>query len=754
LPKSSVEPQKRFQLSKASELHFSNPSAILNDMEILAKSIQQEIIIHDPVDLLQSFWLQFWEAISTDSEKSNPDPTGQYQFALEYLHAVLASTPPPEPLPSQLTTEKSSQVLGLLEELRTITLRYCMAQCLSSREEPFGSASADVKFRAYSTWVSIRGNRYQALEGEFFRYVLQPHNSELKQQHGHSAHEISQGIQSAVDSMRFSLARAITQISECLRQSDELSKKEKLSIEEATAQLLHSDHSFRDSLTDATLTIQRAAFCNLSRSSTLPETILHDLSYERGGNSEFFEEGAYCGTPLRTLPARLRPLIKIGREYYAIDGQFLRDSAYRAIQRGLLTRNPGYRQEWNERQKLLAEKAFIEVFDRQLAGSFIATEVFYPDPETGNWVETDLVIITDDTLIVLEAKAGATAMHNPATDLHRHVRAIQGLVLDAYRQCNRFIRYLNSKSSAPIFSHSKSGFRELRQIRISYFNLILPIGLTIENFSPFSAMCKELPGYGPIDGKHPFVSMSIDDLLVLRQFLPTTGRLFHYLEVRQAVAGVAGAQLFDEIDHLGAYLRQNRADQTMLEQLKSADYVWWDGFSDVIDEYFGNPDWQNLAVPEQPYPETVAELLEALDSQRPPGFLNANRIIRNLNSASRANLDNLLTRLTGGGHKRPIMAVLSGNGAKPIQFWGLPDIRFSRIPDIEERAQVACLAAKVKSMPIVFFEVNSYGRIGRICIRQARAPSPIELSYPRLLASALKMEDRRIKLGKHDRKKR
>jgi hypothetical protein len=73
-------------------------------------------------------------------------------------------------------------------------------------------------------------------------------------------------------------------------------------------------------------------------------------------------------------------------------------------------------------------------------------------------------------------------------------------------------------------------------------------------------MAKELPEVQPILGEHPFISMSVDDLFVLGRFLPTTGELVHYLEVRQQVAGLPGALLFDEIDHLGGYISKNRFD--------------------------------------------------------------------------------------------------------------------------------------------------------------------------------------------------
>jgi hypothetical protein len=130
-------------------------------------------------------------------------------------------------------------------------------------------------------------------------------------------------------------------------------------------------------------------------------------------------------------------------------------------------------------------------------------------------------------------------------------------------------------------------------------------------------MCKEIPEVVPILGAHPFISMSVDDLFVLNRFLPSTGELFHYLEVRQAVAGMPKVMIFDEIDHLGAYITRNRFDQDMREHLEKFDFVTWDSFSDVVDRHFEKEDWRTAPVRSQTYPSELASLLEVLNRSRP-----------------------------------------------------------------------------------------------------------------------------------------
>ena len=75
--------------------------------------------------------------------------------------------------------------------------------------------------------------------------------------------------------------------------------------------------------------------CNLSAHTDLPIALLRDLAHEQGSEKSFFAPGPLCGTPLRTPPARVKPLVKLRGDYFAIDSGFLRDAAHRALLSGL-----------------------------------------------------------------------------------------------------------------------------------------------------------------------------------------------------------------------------------------------------------------------------------------------------------------------------------------------------------------------------------------------------------------------------------
>src|SRR6185437_8132784 len=191
----------------------------------------------------------------------------------------------------------------------------------------------DVEFQAKSTWTLIRGHRYQVLEREFFEFALAPHEKALTKAYGIGAAEIAAGMQTIADTIRGGYSDAVATLFEGFDQSQELTAEGGLSLEDAMAKIKAENQGFEEKVAGALKDMFFGGICNVSKHTKLPEAILQDMGYEPGAEKNFFAEGQFRGTPYRTLPARIRPLAKLKDGYYATDGQFVRDSAYRSIQR-------------------------------------------------------------------------------------------------------------------------------------------------------------------------------------------------------------------------------------------------------------------------------------------------------------------------------------------------------------------------------------------------------------------------------------
>lgn len=701
-------------------------------MKATSARMRELIVAMPPHDLLGYIYAQrVMKAMADQSAAEEQCQTGapddlinESQFLLEYVHAVLAS----DAAPANMTFDEAqcAELFELGRKLREQAMFFAMATSADTKDGIFGPDTADIEFRAKSTWVMMRGNRYQVLEGEFYRYVLAPHNNALEEVYGVGAAYIAEGFQAMADATRSGHAEATMEMMKQFEAAQAFAAAQDKPLEEIMEVWVAANAEKAKAAGRAMDDMFRGGIANVSRHTKLPPTLLADLAFQRGEETEFFAAGDFGGTPYGTLPARKKPLIQLGSDYYAVDPCFARDAGYRALLYNLLQRKPVYEKTFRDRQKMMSEAAFADILAAQLPGATVLHEIYYKDPASNKWVENDTLILVDDVLYLVEAKAGAAAsIVSPALDFDRHAQSVQDLVLKAYKQCKRFFNYLNSADEVPLHGKVDGEYEECGRVRHSDYRVMVPIGLTVESFSPFSAYCKELPQVEPLLGRHAFVSLSIDDLLVLKRLLPTPGEFAHYMEVRQAVAGIRQAHLFDEFDHLGAYLKKNRFDQEIAEQLKGdkLHMLIWDGMSDIIDRAFEGEDWETRPFPTQNFPEEVQNLLDALDVTRAYGWLSAESQIRDLGEDGRKNLAKMLFDLRRTLNQYPTRYfVLAGDG-KPLFVWLQQHGQQINWSKVNEKASAASLAVEASNMVGIVAAVSSDGTYHQAQSFSVRVPT-------------------------------
>ncbi|WP_175684032.1 YecA family protein [Burkholderia cenocepacia] len=697
-------------------------ASLLTDMEATAARMRELIVAMPPHDLLGYIYAQrMIKAMADQSDTQDQyeadgsdDLINENQFLLEYVHAVLAS----DVAPADLTFDeaKCAELYELGRKLRQNALFFAMATSADTKDGVFGPDTADIEFHAKTTWVTLRGNRYQVLEGEFYRYVLTPHNDVLKEVYGVDAADIAEGVQAMANATRSGHADAITVMMKQLEAAQAFAATQDQPLEDAMQAWAAANAEQSKDAGRAMDDMFRGGIANVSRHTKLPPTLLADLAYQRGEETEFFAAGDFAGTPYRTLPARKKPLIQLESDYYAVDPCLARDAGYRALLYNLLQRKPGYKKTFEGRQKAMSEAAFADILAAQLPDATVFQEVYYKDPSSKQWSENDTLILVDDVLFLVEAKAGAAAtIASPALDFGRHAQSVQDLVLKAYKQCERFFNYLNSADEVPLYHLVDGKYEECGRVRRADYRVMVPIGLTVESFSPISTYCKELPQVEPLLGRHAFISLSIDDLFVLKRFLPTPGEFAHYMEVRQAVAGMRRAHLFDEFDHLGAYLKKNRFDEDIADQLKDGklNMVIWNGMSEIVDKSFEGEDWESRPFPTQDFPKEVLKLLGALDGTRARGWLSAESHIRDLGEEGRSNLAKMLFDLRQTLNQHPARYfVLCGDGG-PLFVWLQQHNHQVDWGKVNDKASAAAVGVKASNVVGIVAEASADGTYHR-----------------------------------------
>jgi hypothetical protein len=690
-------------------------ASLLKSMETTAAEMRALIVGMPPEELLGYIYAQRLmksmadgEEISVEHDTSAPDDTlNEIQFLLEYVHAVLASDLAPDEM--KFDEAQCTELFALSSKLKEQAMFFAMGSSFDTENEDFGPDTANIEFQIKSTWVLLRGNRYQVLEAEFFSYVLAPHDDLLKEIYGVGADAIAEGFQDMANATRTGHSDAAETMMKQFEAAQSFALEQKKPLEDVMEEWLAANVEQSDATGRAMDDMLRGGTANVSRHTKLPPVLLEDLAYRRGEETEFYAEGDFAGTPYRTLPARKKPLIKLGSDYFAVDPCFARDSGYRSLLFNLLQRKPDYKKSFEDRQKMMSEGAFPDILTAQLSGAIVHQEVYYKDPATNQWSENDTLVLIDDVLYLIEAKAGAAAtIASPALDFRRHSQSVQDLVLKAYKQCARFFNYLNSADEVSLYNREDGKYKECGRIRRSDYRVMFPIGLTVESFSPMSTFCKELQQVEPLLGKHAFLSMSIDDLFVLKRILPTPGMFAHYMEVRQAVAGIKHAHLFDEFDHLGAYIIKNRFDEDIADQLRDdeANMVVWDGMSNVIDRSFEGDSWEDNPAPVQEFPDELLKLLGALDNTRAQGWLSAESLIRNYGEQARKDLAKLLSDLGETLRKHPERYFAFAGDGQLLFVWLQSSEHAAEWLKIQDKASAAALCTESPDIVGVFIKVG------------------------------------------------
>ena len=706
-------------------------------MERESSRARRLILRQPPKQLLGYVWSMYFMNVLGESDEQgdgyrpNKHMIDDMQFMLEFVHAAWSCSAEFAGERDKLNEGEIAEIFDTLTELRNTTMLYCMVKSSEMAAEAGDPGRGNLGFQAMAAWVNLRGRRYQVLEEEFLNFMLGPHDEVLRKCYGTGAEEIAAAIQAIADASRTGLSCVSEEIELGMKAAELFGGPERLSADMVTR--------MRDAVDD----LLYGGICNLSRHTKLSELLLRDLSYMPGENTEFLAKGEMRGTPLRTLPALVKPGIKLGDEYYIADGQFVRDVAYRCIQRGVCSRNPEYREEWNRGQKRAVEDAFVRIFASQLKGAAIYRSVHYQEAKSGNWTETDLLVVMEDVLVVVEAKAGVMAMVSPATDFAKHMDSVDRLIVKAYGQCERFLKYMASADSVPIYLLRNGERFKIADLALGVFRKVLPIGLTVESLSPLSTCLNNLVEISPLLGRHGFMSMSVDDLLVLRRFLPTAGELLHYLEVRQQAGTVPDTTVIDETEYLGAYISRNRFDTDLRDQREEAPFVIWNSYSDVVDRYFRGENADRGRVPRQDYPAELEAILSVLDRKRPKGWLEMDSAIRNLGSDERGNLSNGIAGLkkTLGRFDHRRMLVFNGI---PIQVWVCASGRPPHRGEVRRQAEVACLIAAAPRTWVLSVHYDRKRRLRNVECLSYATPSRSRNDYLELEKEAVAQRTRAI----------
>ncbi len=703
---------QRVSSSGATPTTATIKQSLLNEMQgqtalahtLLSRQPQKPLLSHLLTQYIQASMSDYFES-TPDQKRTLPTVPTMY-FVLDYLHAIWSSTTPSRTVTQSVNVSDVESAVHSLKSLLDSTAVYsCIASTGNDDDAPPSIAIGN-HIPLFAIWVTGCGYSDAALNERYLRLLLEPHDSELKRVYHRTSRDI---------------AAAVRRISEL--QGHEFVKDVARSFR-VRGILAPGDPGYNLGIFRKALRCEVAArgMGNLSRHSKLPPTLLRDLSYEPGENGKFFADGCFRGTPLGVMPSRFKPCVMLGNECFVTHESLLADGLYRSIQRALRRRSPQYEKEWERRQTHLSETVFREVFLSREHGPKAYHSVWYQEDSTSdNWIEMDLVIIYDTVLIVVEAKSGIKRMRSPALDIRPQLKGLDGLVHKAYRQCSRFLSYLQSMPTAPLFRRIHGSYHKIGEIRLSNFRAVLPIGLTIEQLGPLATNHRHFLDSSPLLCEHPFLSLSIKDLLLIKRFLSSDGELIHYLRTRQNTPCCRQTFVPDELTCLGGYIRRNAIHIDNSNGLNSTSYEVWEADAAKIKEALWRDAIQTGVLPRQEFPLDLRRILRLLDRQRPRYWLELDNEIRNLSEEDRLRFSHALECWRLSSPRRQLVWCLrTSNGL--LLAWAY---EFGHGPSpyrVRRDAETACRKVGSKFAYALLLCYSVSGRLRRVNCRILKVP--------------------------------
>lgn len=607
--KNNMSLEQHEQYMKFFADHFKDAK---NNINAKIENICNMISACDPLGLMNfSVSMSYLAIINQLSECQYTAEQNYTVRAVEYIQSILVATENKFTFSGNIEQDDSDKYYKILDSIielyKEINTFYNYWSCHIKQEQE--DISDDIIRYIIEAQLAafVRGERYQIYEMEHLKRLLLPHNNVMIELFQLSANDLINGL----ERLQYSLSSAKADATNNLMESfDKFKGMIEVSGKSEIEDLI--DEKERDRCQSFLEDIFGYTLYDVKRVTGWSDKIIDSLSYRLDEYKKFFE-GEYPGWPIIDLPVKKKPFIKINGLSYCFDYYNLFDNIYRIMQKTIKELKPTYVNDWSHIQQRTSEQMVEELFGKLLPGSIAFRDNYYPKNKSlKECNENDVIVVYEDILFIIEVKAGSFTYTPAITDYEAHIKSFKALVEKADYQCERTISYIKSNEEAAIYDHERNIKTILKH---SDFTEIYSFCVTVDNFNVFAAKAEKLSFINLQSGT---IAISIDDLRVYSDYFDTPLYFLHYLKQRKLATQINNLNLYDELDHLGLYIKHNMYSITM-KAYEDKSFVQFNGYREDIDNYFMSLFTDKISFPKpvQKIPQRIEEIIE---------FLNKNKI--------------------------------------------------------------------------------------------------------------------------------
>jgi hypothetical protein len=605
---------------------------VVKEIDQLVTEIAQLVRELPPEQLLHRAW---WEMAGKHTKIQSESDAGLDAIIsvrmIDYVQSVIASVEPAADQRAEITDQEWQTLTSKVEQLfQTVSSIYqiCLSAKNKATDANHNEHLEEFKFKAQLYWCSIRGRRHQLHQPAYLKDMFLPHSDVLKEMFGITGEQFVESITKIWHNLTYGLGEVVESFNQ-FRSDTEAALKSKLAGQPSPPAELPKlveevlkEKGWEQRRDEVFGQVFGTDLFDLQKTTDLPEKLLDELTWSPGEDKEFFAEGELRGWPLRIWPVFKRPFIRLNGRYCCFDLSSLFDNLYRIVQRIIVRLKPEYKEVWKLKQQEQSEILPLKYMHQILPAASVWRAVhyqWYTGSGKREWCEADGLLVYDDHLFIIECRGGAFTYTSPANDFPAYVDSLKNLVLKPAVQGKRFLDYLNSADSVPIFD---SHHQQIGELHRGAFRQVTICPVTLDPFTELAAQVQHLRKIGVDVGAHPVWAVSLDDLRVYADVFENPLIFLHFVEQRMRAFRSDAVQAEDELDHLGLYLEHNHYSLHVEElQGVSNARIAFNGYTAVIDEFFSARlvDSTTPCPLKQKMPRRVLEVIEFLARTNLPG---------------------------------------------------------------------------------------------------------------------------------------
>lgn len=433
---------------------------IKSEINDLIKSISEKVLKCDPLQLLNFSQMMFQSSVlgtTSEFQLMGLDNMAVAR-ATEYIQSIYISNERRQPEALDDPSELFFQISDDINKLYQLVLLYYFT--VGEKYKKSHSVDNELLSEIMEAQMafSVRGQRYQVFEHDYYRGLLEPHNDIFEKLFSISAAEIIDGI----DKLQYALSQGrMDPINSLFDMFMELEG----AGEDDAFRILESQREKGQELFSQSFGVELNDVCKVTGWNKI---FVEALSFGLGDFPDFFSDEEYSGWPVVDLPVQKRPFIEVDGNYYCFDYYSFSDNFYRAIQKAVSRLDSGY--NWSAVQQHASESMTAGIFRSLLPGCDVYQNNYYPKNNSlKQMCENDLIVQYYDVIIIVEIKAGSFVFTAPLLDFDQHIKSYKSLIENPEIQCQRTYDYLASNQIAILYNEDKSEKKVLICQRLKMF---------------------------------------------------------------------------------------------------------------------------------------------------------------------------------------------------------------------------------------------------------------------------------------------